>query len=157
MFEHRTTLAVIIPALNEERTIGQVIDRIPPHFNGISETHVIVVDDGSSDATAEIAKSKGAEIVTHNMSMGVGAAFYDGIKAALQSGADIIVNIDADGQFDPEKIHILIEPILNGSAGMVTASRFKDTSLSPSMPAMKKWGNRQVAHIVNFITNKKVF
>ncbi len=149
------TLAVIIPALNEEKTLGGVIQRIPKQFDGISQTHIVVVNDGSTDRTAEIAREHGAQVVTHLEPMGVGAAFYDGIKAALHTGADIIVNIDADGQFDPEKISILIEPISKGSAGMVTASRFKDPNLSPEMPSMKKWGNRQVAHIVNFITNRK--
>jgi glycosyltransferase involved in cell wall biosynthesis len=87
--------------------------------------------------------------------MGVGAAMQTGFRQALEHGADIIVNIDADGQFDSADIPQLIAPILAGTAEFVTCSRFADSRLTPRMPEIKKWGNRWMTRIINIITGKK--
>lgn len=150
----RKKLAVIIPALNEARTIGQVIAAIPRVITGINETEIIVISDGSTDGTATEAKKHGANVIEHPTNRGVGAAFQTGIKAALQCGADLIVNIDADGQFNPTDIPQLIAPIQSGHAEFVTTTRFGDPRLIPAMPPLKKWGNYLMAAIVNFITKK---
>ncbi len=147
-------LVVILPALNEERTIASVITAIPKKVSGISRISVIVVNDGSTDTTADIARSVGALVVSHAQPMGVGAAFHTGIKEALQLGADLIVNIDADGQFNPEDIPLLLEPIQQGRADFVTASRFAKQEYMPQMPGIKIWGNRWMVRIINFITSK---
>src|SRR3990167_11350915 len=147
-------LVVILPALNEERTIESVITSIPKTMPGISRMSVIVVNDGSIDKTAEISRNAGALVISHAQPMGVGAAFHTGIKEALQLGADLIVNIDADGQFNPEDIPHLLAPIQQGKAEFVTASRFAKQEYMPQMPAIKIWGNRWMVRIINFITSK---
>ena len=147
-------LVVIIPALNEAKTIGSVISRIPEQISGVSHIQVVVVNDGSTDATKEIALSAGAIVVSNASPQGVGAAFHSGIKKALMESADIIVNIDADGQFRPEDIPTLIQPILENKAGFVTATRFAKKEWMPDMPAVKMWGNGWMTRIINFITNK---
>jgi glycosyltransferase involved in cell wall biosynthesis len=148
-------LAVIIPALNEERTISEVIRAIPRSIAGIDTVQVIVIDDGSTDMTSQEARSADAAVVRHQENLGVGAAFHTGIKEALKSGADVIVNIDADRQFDPTDIPALIAPILQGRAAFVTATRFARPDLMPDMPAVKLWGNRWMTRIINFLTKKK--
>jgi glycosyltransferase involved in cell wall biosynthesis len=141
--------------LNEEATIAGVIARIPRDIPGITETGVVVVDDGSTDRTSELSRAAGAEIVRHEKPRGVGAAFRSGLEASSRLGADIIVTIDADGQFNPEDIPKLVEPILRGEAEFVTASRFKDPALVPQMPPMKRWGNDVIARWISRIIRKK--
>lgn len=151
-------LAILIPALNEEQTIGKVIDSIPKHFHGIDELQIIVVDDGSTDKTGEIARSKGAMIVRHKKNQGVGKSFQDGLEKALEIKANILATIDADGQFDTGEIEKLIKPILHGEADFVTGSRFVDKSFIPkTMPWIKIWGNRRVANIISWATGKKFY
>jgi glycosyltransferase involved in cell wall biosynthesis len=144
-------LVIIIPCLNEEKSIGDVISRIPGTMDGISKTTVVVIDDGSTDATAGIAKDQGAMVVSHPFNMGVGAAFQTGISQALSLRADVIVNLDGDGQFNPEDIPALIHPILTGTADFATASRFKDPELVPEMTRVKKWGNRRIAELISLL------
>ena len=148
-------LIVIIPALNEEATIAKVLDGVHSKIDGIDEIEKIVVDDGSSDDTAKIASEKGARVISHPKNRGVGAAFATGIKAALQDGADIIVNMDGDGQFNPSDIPELIQPVLTGKAGFVTCSRFGKKEFSPNMPLIKYWGNQWMVKIINTVTSKK--
>lgn len=147
-------LTVLIPAFNEAATIGSVIQAIPDSIPGVQSVDVVVVDDGSTDNTASIARGRGATVVSHPHRLGVGGAFHTGVREALSRGADIIVNIDADGQFDAKDIPALIEPVIRGSAGFVTATRFAKPELMPKMPAIKIWGNRGVTRLVNMITGK---
>jgi glycosyltransferase involved in cell wall biosynthesis len=144
-------LLVLLPALNEEKTLGSVIDRIPRDIEGIATISVLVVDDGSTDATAQIARDRGATVVSHRFNRGVGAAFRTGIQAALRTDADIIVNMDADGQFDPADIPKLTGPIVAGEADMVTCTRFGKKEYIPEMPAIKRWGNRMMCRLINRI------
>ncbi len=147
-------VVVLIPALDEERTVGEVIARVPAEVQGIP-TSVVVVNDGSTDGTVETARKAGAEVVNHPRQLGVGAAFRTGLARALARGASVIVSIDADGQFNPEDIPKLVEPIIDGRAEMVTASRFVKPELVPEMPWMKKWGNRRMANLVSALTGQK--
>lgn len=148
-------LVIIIPALNEQLSIASVIQHIPRQFEGIYVTEVVVIDDGSSDRTGELAQAGGAKVVRHHTTRGVGAAFHTGIREALARGADVIVNIDADGQFDSQDIQKLIQPILHDGVGFVTATRFAKPDLVPDMPAIKKWGNRWMTRIINFLTGQR--
>lgn len=148
-------LVVIIPALNEEKTIASVINDIPSNIPGISQTDVIIVDDGSTDKTAEIAQTNNAFVVRHPRTMGVGAAFHTGLHHALEHGSDIIVNIDADGQFNPKDIPELIKPIQDKKAWFTTCTRFAKPELIPQMPVIKKLGNKWMVYLVNIITGKK--
>lgn len=147
-------LVVILPALNEARTILDVISKIPRRINGFSSVEVVVINDGSTDDTAKLALASGAAVVTHQSTMGVGAAFHTGMREALQRGAAIIVNVDADGQFDPLDIPKLIAPICDGRAEFVTATRFSRHTPPPTMPPIKVWGNTMMTRIINFLTKK---
>jgi len=144
-------LVVIMPALNEEATISDVISRVPRAIEGVGAVEIVVIDDGSTDPTAELAREAGAHVVSHPANRGVGAAFVTGIDVALRMGADIIVNMDADGQFDPEDIPALIRPILEDGYGFVTCTRFANPDYVPRMPWVKKWGNRMMCRLVNWI------
>jgi glycosyltransferase involved in cell wall biosynthesis len=142
-------LVVIIPALNEAQTVGAVLGGIPGRIEGVDSIEAIVVDDGSSDGTAEAARAAGARVVSHGYHRGLGAALATGMDAALRSGADVIVNIDADGQFAAADIPALIEPVLSGGYGFVTCTRFGRPDYVPKMPLLRKWGNRLLARLVN--------
>ncbi len=152
----RSRLYVVIPALNESATIGAVIDRVPRTISGINEVRVLVVDDGSRDATSELARQHGAEVLRHHSNRGVGAAFRSGLEYALAHGADFLVNMDGDGQFNPEDIPVLLSPILADEADFVTASRFADPSKFPTgIPPVKLFGNRFYARFISTIIGKR--
>lgn len=148
------TLVVMMPALNEEKTVGDMIRRIPRDIEGVGKVRVVVINDGSTDRTEEIARSEGAIVVTHMECLGLGRSFRDGLEASLKAGADVIVNIDSDGQFSPEDIPALISPILDDRADFVTCTRFQRPEFMPQMPLLKKWGNRRMCTIVNFATGR---
>jgi glycosyltransferase involved in cell wall biosynthesis len=149
-------IVVSIPALNEEAAIGKVVSAIPRDVADIVE--IVVVDDGSTDNTSKIAKENGANVVIkHRKNKGLGKTFRDGINQALKMGADIIVTIDGDGQFNPNDISTLIKPIVDGEADMVSCSRFKEKSLEPRMSSVKKFGNKFFAKMVSIILGKKYY
>lgn len=150
-------LVIIIPCLNEENTITEVISSIPQEMPGITSVKILVIDDGSTDSTACRAQEAGAKVIPHPENMGVGVAFHTGIDMAIEMGADIVVNMDGDGQFDPKDIPTLITPIIEGKADFVTASRFKDKSLEPQMPAIKKWGNKRIAGLISMLARKRFY
>ncbi len=147
-------LLVFLPAYNEAPTIQSVISHIPRNISGIDAVDVLVIDDGSTDRTGERARRSGAQVVRHARNEGLGASFQEATEYALRRGYDLFVNIDADGQFNAGDIPQLLAPILDGTADMVTASRFIDPSLIPAMPSIKRWGNRRVAHLVSMITGQ---
>lgn len=125
-------IAAVIPALNEA-------DRIAPVVRGVRSFAdlVIVVDDGSVDDTAAVAKKAGATTLRHALNRGQGAALRTGTEASLLLGADVIVHVDADGQHDPLMIQTLSEPIVRGEADVVFGSRF--LGIDPSgMPCVRK-------------------
>lgn len=148
-------LIVIIPAYNEEKTIAQVIREIPRQIEGINKIEVLVIDDGSTDNTIQEAKNTGAVVVSHKKNEGLGFAFSTGIKEALKMGADIIVNIDADGQFDPKEIPKLVKPILEKKAEMVAGSRFEDKATISQIPFARRWGNKAFTSLINILTREK--
>jgi len=147
----KRTLVVMMPALNEEKTVGQVIGAIPRAIPGIDEVEVVVVDDGSTDSTVDVARQAGAHVVSHGRRRGVGAAFATGLAAALRRGADYVVNMDSDGQFNPADIPALLAPLLEDRAEFATCTRFARKELEPEMPWVKKWGNRMMCRIINWI------
>ena len=112
-------ITVILPAYNEEDSIGSVI-----LLTKFYADNVIVVDDGSSDRTAEIARKAGAEVIIHETNTGKGGALKTGFTAAANLGADIIVTMDSDGQHNPAEIPKLVAPIIKGEAEMVNGSRY---------------------------------
>lgn len=133
-------LIVIIPAYNEEKTIGKVIQEIPKTIEGIDEIKILVVDDGSTDNTFQEAKANGADyIFRHKQNLGLAVAFRNGLEKALKEGAEIIVNIDADLQYNAKEIPKLVAPILQQKADVVLTDR-KVLKLD-HMPLGKKYGN----------------
>ena len=150
-------LLVCMPALDEEQTVGQVIQGIPSHIPGIRLIDVLVVDDGSTDRTGERATEAGAVVLRHATPRGVGAAFHTALSHGIEHGADLIVSIDADGQFNPADIPALIAPVIAGEADFTTASRFKDPALTPDMPQIKIWGNRMMSRLVSRLTKEKFY
>jgi len=150
-------LVVQMPALNEEKTLVSVIQGIPRDIPGIDEVAVLVVDDGSTDRTGELARQAGAQVVRHEHPRGVGMAFRTGLERSAELGADILVTIDSDGQFDPRDIPKLVEPIVKGEAEFVTASRFADPALAPEMPWAKRWGNDVIARWLSATVGKRFY
>ena len=119
-FEGR--VAVVVPAYNEADNIAVVLDRIAPEVCGVP-TAVLVVDDGSRDGTAEVAKQHGAVVARHVINRGGGAALRTGYRLMADSKARIVVTIDADGQHLPEEMERLVAPVLSGEVAMAHGSR----------------------------------
>jgi glycosyltransferase involved in cell wall biosynthesis len=122
---------------------------VPRAIPGVGSIEVVVIDDGSTDGTGEHARAAGAKVIRHPVPRGVGAAFHSALSYGIETGADMIVSIDADGQFDPADIPRLIEPVLAGRADFATASRFADPALVPEMPRVKLWGNRLMSRLIS--------
>ncbi len=146
------TIGLLIPAYNEAENLGGVLASVPDYVD-----HVLVVNDGSSDQTASIACEHGAQVISHRVNKGVGATFNTGVKSILTTDVDILVNMDADGQFQAGDISRLLDPVIDGNADFVTASRFIDKSFHPVMPHIKKWGNFQMARLISKLTGQKFY
>ena len=137
-------LIIQIPCYNEEDSLPVTLKALPDKINGIDEIEVLIIDDGSTDKTVEIAKNLG---VKHFVSMphncGLAKAFVGGINKALALGADIIVNTDADNQYCADDIEKLVKPILDGDADMVIGSRpvSKIAHFSPLKKLLQKLGS----------------
>jgi len=142
-------IVAALPAFNEEVAIGSVVLRALKHVD-----KVIVVDDGSSDKTSEVARSAGALVVRHERNMGYGAAIQSSFKRARELDADAMVTLDADGQHDPDDIPTLIRPILEGSADVIVGSRFlRDAKRRGDVPLYRRLGIRAITGLSNFASN----
>jgi len=137
-----------MPAYNEAEKIASTIKKVPRSYEGISDVLIQVIDDGSTDDTAEKARDAGVDIViSHESNRGLGKMFRTMRASALEHKADILVNIDADGQFNSADIQKLIMPILDGSADMVLADRFSGAD-AKNIPYLKDKLNRLAAWFV---------
>lgn len=117
-------LVVMIPCLNEEKTLPLVMSTMPNQIDGIDEIEIVLIDDGSTDKTVEVAKELGIQqFVFHPGNRGLAHSLRDGIQKALELGADILVLTDGDNQYPQERIPDLIKPILDGKADIVIADR----------------------------------
>jgi glycosyltransferase involved in cell wall biosynthesis len=117
-------LVVQVPCLNEETTLPLVLESIPKHIPGIDEIVVLVIDDGSTDRTVDVAVQHGVtQFVRHAGNRGLGRSFHDGVQRALELGADILVNTDGDNQYPQDRIADIVQPILAGTADIVIADR----------------------------------
>lgn len=117
-------LVIQIPCFNEEETLALTLNSLPKRISRIDKVEILVINDGSSDNTAKIAQELGVKrVVTFKRNLGLARAFCSGLNNALDMGADIIVNLDADNQYCADDIEKLIEPILNKKADIVIGSR----------------------------------
>ena len=142
----------ILPALNEETSIEGVIAEVRAADPGFE---VIVVDDGSTDRTAEIAAAAGAHVVRHPYNLGIGGAVQTGLQYARDQGFDIAVQVDADAQHDPAEIEKLLEPIVEGRADLVVGSRFLDER-HYHPPFKRLVGIKLFARVVSLIVRQRV-
>lgn len=117
-------LIIQIPCLNEEETLPETIADLPKQIDGIDVIEYLIIDDGSTDRTVEVAKKCGVHhVVSLGTNKGLATAFLAGLDTALQNGADIIVNTDADNQYNGADIHKLTQPILDKQADYVIGTR----------------------------------
>jgi glycosyltransferase involved in cell wall biosynthesis len=140
-------LVIQIPCYNEEQTLPKVLSALPTSLPGIDVIERLVVDDGSVDGTGAVARAQGCQVVRHARNAGLAKAFMTGIETALQMGADLVVNIDADNQYDAAGIGALIRPVLDGEAEMVVGERPIEAmqSFSWLKKKLQRFGSRVVA------------
>ncbi|MHB1261138.1 MAG: glycosyltransferase family 2 protein [Thermoplasmatota archaeon] len=143
-------LLAIIPAYNEAKNIGAVVEKT--RAQGLE---VLVLDDGSRDGTAEAARAAGAEVVSNRHNMGLGRTIRRAYEEALKREADIVVQLDADGQYDPAEIPLLLKPIQSGQADMVLGARMGN--LRYKMPATKRFGNKAFSAVLRLLTGAHVY
>lgn len=139
---HKPLIVAVIPCFNEERFIGSVVLRVKKYVD-----KVLVIDDGSTDASAEVAGAAGAIVFRHDCNRGVGAATRTAFQKAREMGADVLVRLDADGQHDADEIPSVIGPILRGEADVVVGSRFLVADEHP--PLYRRIGQRLLTITTN--------
>ena len=144
-------LVVTIPAQNEAATIGRVVREIPQRIEGVDEIEILVVDDASTDATAAEATAAGAIVVPMVGRPGLGPVWRLGMERAIRRGADLIVNLDGDGQFESKDVAAIVAPLLAGECDFVACTRFGAGGPVGYMPPIKRWGNATVTWLTNTI------
>lgn len=153
-------LFVVSICKDEAATIGQVLDKIPSKIKGVTSIEKLVIDDGSTDDTVKIAESHGAKVLSDGAHKKLALRFSETLELALSRGADILVNVDGDLQFDPAEIPKLIGPIVEGQADFVAADRFSDEKTGKDrrpkgMPLGKYASNKLGAWIVGQLSGQK--
>ena len=153
-------LVIFTICKDEAATLKELLDRIPKKINGISEIQTLVISDGSTDKTAEIARKNGADKVIEGLTQKkLAYRFQQAVDTVLEMGADYSVNIDGDLQFSPEDIPIILAPVIGGKYDFAAADRFTDpqsgTIRKPkNMPTGKYWANRLGAKIVGNLSGQ---
>lgn len=141
-------VVVQVPCLNEEETLPLVLKSIPKKIIGVDEIIILIIDDGSTDKTIEVAKKHGVtHFVKHARNQGLGRSFHDGVQRALELGADIVVNTDGDNQYPQNRIGDLVQPIIHEEADIVIADR--QTSKIAHFSAGKKLLQKLGSAVVN--------
>jgi glycosyltransferase involved in cell wall biosynthesis len=137
---------VVLPAYRATRTIPDVVEEMPVR----AADRALLVDDASGDETADVALEHGLEVLRHPANRGYGAGQKSGYARALRDGADVVVMVHADNQYDPGLLNEMVEPILEGRADMVIGSRLlEDRAIAGGMPRWKWVGNRLLTGIEN--------
>ena len=158
-------IIVQIPAFNEIKTLPSLIEKthkILTQQARLGRFEILIIDDASTDGTQEylnLIQKSYSEIVCirHERQTGLGRVFRDGVEYAKRHKADILVNMDGDGQFNPHDIPFLINPIIDKKADVVLGSRFKDPKLIPEMPKEKLLGNQGFALLISLLSQQKFY
>ncbi|MDO8480361.1 MAG: glycosyltransferase family 2 protein [Nanoarchaeota archaeon] len=143
-------LIVTIPAFNEAKTLGAVLESIKKE----AKCKILVVDDGSTDNTAEVARKAGAITISHPANLGLAEAFRTEMREVLKLKPDVIVHMDADGQYLAKEIQKLVKPVADGKADLVLGSRF--LGKIESMPLLKRWGNKAFSRVISRMTRQRI-
>ena len=143
----------IVPALNEEATVGRVIDEIRAFDPGFD---IVVVDDGSIDRTAGIAADRGAHVVRLPFNLGIGGAVQTGFRYAQENGFELAVRVDGDGQHDPAQLGAVVEPVLRGEADIVVGSRYLSSTGGYRSSAPRRLGIRLLGRVVSLLTGQRI-
>lgn len=146
---------VQIPCLNEEATLPAVLASIPREIPGVDELEILVIDDGSTDRTVEVARAHGVRhVVRHARNQGLARSFRDGVDYALAHGADVVVNTDGDNQYPQDRIPDLVAPVVEGRADIVIADR--QTATIAHFSPFKKLMQRVGSGVVNFAADTQL-
>lgn len=143
---------IIIPAYNEAEYIGGVVREV---IQAQSDFDVVVIDDGSNDDTADVARRAGATVARHPFNLGYGVALQTGYRLAVRLGCPLSVQIDGDGQHNPADINALVAPIVEGRADAVYGTRFHDRSVY-RMPLFRRLGSRWFSLLLHWLTGLRV-
>ncbi len=148
-------LIIQIPCLNEEESLPKTLADLPKQIDGIDTIEILVIDDGSTDNTSEVAKSHGVHhVVRLTKKKGLAFVFHSGLDASLKKGADIIVNTDADGQYKGEDIPRLVKPIVEGKADIVIGNR--DIEKVKQFSWLKKRLQRLGSSVVRMLSGSNI-
>ena len=144
----------LVPALNEEGTIASVIEELRA-FN--PEFAVIVVDDGSLDRTADVARAAGAIVLRLPFNLGIGGAVQTGFRYAYENGFDVAVRVDGDGQHDPSQLAAVVEPVLRGETDIAVGSRYLGARGDGYRSSVtRRFGIRILARVVSLLTRQRI-
>jgi glycosyltransferase involved in cell wall biosynthesis len=149
----RARIVAVVPAYNEAGAVGRVIDEIRAFDPAID---VVVVDDGSRDATAEVAREHGATVLKLPFNVGIGGAVQAGFRYALAEGYDTAVRLDGDGQHDASELGKLLAPLERGEADLVVGSRFVNGGGAYRPPFARRLGIRVFARLVSLLCRERV-
>jgi glycosyltransferase involved in cell wall biosynthesis len=142
----------IVPAFNEERNVGRVLDELRAIDPGLD---VVVVSDGSTDRTAEVASARGAYVIRLPFNLGIGGAVQTGFRYAWEEGYELAVRLDGDGQHDPGELPLLVAPVVAGEADLAVGSRFVEGRGYRSSAA-RRIGIRILARVVSLIARQRL-
>ncbi|MEL6894213.1 MAG: glycosyltransferase family 2 protein, partial [Actinomycetota bacterium] len=146
-------VVLFLPAHNEEPRVAGVIERAPAQVNS-HPVQVVVVDDGSTDNTAAVARGAGADVITHDPNRGLGAAVATGFRVGVTRNAAAVAFCDADGEYDPAELANLVAPVLDGEADYVVGSRFAGTI--EHMRPHRRFGNQVLTRWVRWMSRTPV-
>ena len=149
-----TKLVIQIPCFNEEETLLTSLNALPKSVDGVDEIEVLVIDDGSTDKSAEIASTWGAKVLKIKSNKGLANAFRSGLQECLNMGADLIVNTDADNQYNASDVDKLIKPVLAGEADMVVGAR--DISAIKEFSFIKKLLQKLGSAVLRLLSSTQV-
>ena len=141
---------IIVPCKNLENEVGEVVRRVLGLDLGLD---VVVIDDGSTDATAAAAESAGAHVLVHEVNLGKGAALKTGFEYAIEKGYEAVITMDGDGQHDPEAIPDFLDAVGKSGADIIVGTRMRAVG---EMPKLRIWTNRTTSRIISMLARQDI-